>query len=66
MKKKLIVISVILMAFLITPAIAQPSDPPGGGGGGEPVHTDVPFGLEWLLAGGIVMGISKIKRKKNA
>ena len=72
MKLKILVFAALftLGGFITTPVFAQPTNPGGGTGsqGGEPVQptTDIPFGIEWLIVGGIAYGVSKFKKKKKA
>jgi hypothetical protein len=69
MKLKIIVFAVlfILGGIFATPIWAQPSNPPGGDGGGDPVgdETDIPFGIEWLLIGGVLYGATKFKKNRK-
>lgn len=68
MKLKIFVFAILftLGGLFTTPIWAQPSNPPGGDGGGDPVgdETDIPFGIEWLMAGGIAYGLMKFRKKK--
>ena len=64
MKKILIILAIVLCGYMLS---AQPSDPGSGGfddpvGGGE---SDVPFGIEWLLIGGVMYGVSRKKQKQK-
>jgi hypothetical protein len=58
---------ILLFVLFVNPNFSQPSDPPGGDGGGDPVgdDTDVPFGIEWLVIGGVTYGITKFRKNKN-
>lgn len=57
----------MIIVLFVNPLFSQPSDPPGGDGGGDPVgnDTDVPFGIEWLVIGGVAYGVTKFKKNKN-
>lgn len=52
---------VLLLVLTIAPAIGQP------GGGGDPGHgKPVPLtGIEFLLAGGVLLGLRRILGRKN-
>ena len=69
MKLKILIITglVIAFSFFSSPIYSQPSNPPGGDGDGDPVgdETDIPFGIEWLLIGGVSYGLTKYKKKKK-
>jgi hypothetical protein len=68
MKLKILVFTTIfaLSSILTNPIWAQPSNPPGGDGGGDPVgdETDIPFGIEWLVIGGVAYGLNKFRKSK--
>ena len=71
MKLKIFVFATlfILGGLLSTPLFAQPSDIPGGDGDGDPVgedETDIPFGIEWMIIGGVAYGLTKSKKKKKS
>ena len=70
MKLKILAIIGLVAAITLcsSPVWAQPSNPPGGDGGGDPVgdETDIPFGIEWLVAGGVAYGITKFKKNKKS
>jgi hypothetical protein len=65
MKKFILLITIIFLGYML---FAQPADP-GSGGFDDPVghddETEVPFGIEWLVIGGVAYGLTKIKKKKK-
>lgn len=66
MKKIILAIAIIFFGYVL---FAQPSDP-GSGGFDDPVghdddETEVPFGIEWLVLGGVAYGLTKFKKKRK-
>jgi len=57
MKKTLLLLVFLMSCLLLS---AQPDGPPGDPFNGDPDNAVPITGLEWLLAGGCVLGLKKI------